>query len=61
MLIHGEEDAMLSVDLMDTAANHMRDCGVPVETHRRPGLGHGIDPDGIRLGAGFMSVQLSEP
>ncbi len=61
MLIHGEDDAMLSVDLMDTAANYMRDCGVSVETHRRPGLGHGIDPDGIRLGAGFMSVQLSEP
>ena len=59
MLIHGEEDPMLSMDLMDKAASVMTENGVTVETHRRPGLGHGIDEDGMRLGAGFMSVLLS--
>ena len=56
MLIHGEDDAMLSVDLMDQAAARLTECGVSVETNRCPGLGHGIDADGVRLGAGFLSV-----
>ncbi|MPY69610.1 MAG: phospholipase [Alphaproteobacteria bacterium] len=56
MLIHGEQDELLAVALMDAAAARLRECGVKVETHRCPGLGHGIDPDGIRLGAGFLSV-----
>ena len=60
MMIHGEEDPMLSIDLMDKAASVMTEIGVMVETHRRPGLGHGIDADGMRLGAGFMSVQFSK-
>lgn len=60
MLIHGEEDPMLAVDLMDKAAAVMTENGVSVECHRRPGLGHGIDQDGVRLGAAFMSVQLSK-
>jgi phospholipase/carboxylesterase len=59
MLVHGEEDAMLSVDLMAQAAARLTECGVAVETHRCPGLGHGIDADGVRLGAGFLSVAFS--
>jgi phospholipase/carboxylesterase len=60
MMIHGEEDSMLSINLMDKAASVMTENGVMVETYRRPGLGHGIDADGMRLGAGFMSVQFSK-
>lgn len=59
LLIHGEEDPLLAVDLMDKAAEVLRDSGVTVETHRRPGLGHGIDEDGVRLGAGFLTVTLT--
>ena len=59
MLIHGEEDPMLSIDLMDKAAAVMTENGVTVECYRRPGLGHGIDADGMRLGAGFMSVRFA--
>ncbi len=58
MLIHGEQDEMLPVDMMDKAAEVLAASGVAVETHRRPGLGHGIDPDGLKLGAGFLSVSL---
>lgn len=56
LLVHGEEDQMLSVDLMDQAAARLTECGVKVETHRCPGVGHGIDADGVRLGAGFLST-----
>jgi phospholipase/carboxylesterase len=59
MLIHGEQDELLNVSLMDSAAETLKACGVAVETHRRPGLGHGIDPDGIRLGAGFLTLAFA--
>jgi len=58
MLIHGELDELLPVALMDAAAETLAANGVKVETHRRPGLGHGIDPDGLRLGAAFLSATL---
>lgn len=59
MLIHGEDDPMLEVGLMDSAAETLRANDVPVSTHRRPGLGHGIDPDGLKLGAAFLTQCLS--
>lgn len=59
MLVHGERDELLDVSLMDGAAAALTACGVKVETHRRPGLGHGIDPDGIRLGAGFLTTAFA--
>jgi phospholipase/carboxylesterase len=55
LLVHGEEDPLIPIDLMDKAAEVLKACDVKVETHRRPGLGHGIDPDAIRLGAAFLS------
>jgi phospholipase/carboxylesterase len=56
MLIHGEQDELLPVELMDVAAARLTECGVRTATHRCPGLGHGIDPDGVKLGAGFLST-----
>lgn len=55
LLVHGEEDPLLPIDLMDQAAEILVACDVKVETHRRPGLGHGIDPEAVRLGAAFLS------
>jgi phospholipase/carboxylesterase len=59
ILVHGEQDDLLPVALMDTAAATLTANGVTVESHRCPGLGHGIDQDGVRLGAGFLSVCLA--
>ena len=59
LLIHGEEDPLLPVEMMEDAARVLGENGVEVETHRRPGLAHGIDPDGIRLGAAFLSAVLT--
>jgi phospholipase/carboxylesterase len=58
MLIHGEQDDLLPVELMEFAAAKLTECGVKVEAHRCPGLGHGIDQEGVKLGAGFLSVCL---
>lgn len=59
LLVHGEEDPLLPVEMMEEAARVLGENGVAVETHRRPGLAHGIDPDGVRLGAAFLSTVLT--
>ena len=55
MLIHGEEDPLLNIELMDSAADLLRENGVKVDTFRRPGLAHGIDQECINHGATFLS------
>ena len=55
MLIHGEEDPLLNIELMDSAADLLRANGVKVNTCRRPGLAHGIDQEGINHGATFLN------
>ena len=59
VLVHGEQDPLLNVAMMDDAARALRSSGVTVETHRRPGLGHGIDIDGIKIGAAFLTAVLA--
>ena len=55
MLVHGEQDDRLPVTLMDEAQAALSRNRVPVVTHRRPRLGHGIDQDGVMLGTGFLA------
>jgi phospholipase/carboxylesterase len=54
VLVHGDSDELLAVSEMETAAAALEGCDVPVETHVRPGLGHGIDEMGIRIGLDFV-------
>ena len=55
LLVHGDRDDRLPVELLDRATEVLTACGVPVEHHVRPGLGHSIDEDGIRLGRDFLT------
>ena len=58
VLVHGDADELLPVQLMDDAASTLRSNGIVVETHLRPGLGHGIDEIGLQLGTQFLSEVL---
>lgn len=58
VLVHGDSDELLAVSEMETAAAALTENGVPVETHVRPGLGHGIDEMGIRIGLEFVKRVL---
>ncbi|MGE5148238.1 MAG: alpha/beta hydrolase [Candidatus Eiseniibacteriota bacterium] len=58
MLVHGDADPVVSASAMPAAADYLGALGVPVETHLRRGLGHGIDPEGIALGARFLAGHL---
>jgi len=59
MLVHGTADQIVPFGAMAAAEQALAAAGLPVETHARPGLGHGIDQDGLRLGVGFLKRVLS--
>lgn len=54
-LVHGDQDPLLPVAMMEHAAETLKANGLEVETHLRPGLGHGIDEEGLRIGMTFMA------
>jgi phospholipase/carboxylesterase len=58
MLIHGEEDPLLPIEMMESAEKVLKQNGVEVTSMRRPGLGHGIDPEGLKGGAAFLTKYL---
>ena len=58
VMIHGDSDELLAVSEMETAAAALKECGVEIDTHVRPGLGHGIDEQGIRIGLEFVKNAL---
>ena len=58
LLIHGEDDPLIPVNLMGVAADSLIKNGVKVDTHNRQGLQHGIDQEGIKIGADFLQSVL---
>ncbi|MEQ8964193.1 MAG: prolyl oligopeptidase family serine peptidase [Azospirillaceae bacterium] len=60
MLIHGTDDPVVPFDAMAAAARALEAAGIPVRTEARPGLAHGIDEDGIRAGAAFLTETVTQ-
>jgi phospholipase/carboxylesterase len=58
LLAHGDLDHMIPPMAMTSAANFLRRNGVPVETRLSPHVGHGIGPDGVDWGQGFLERVL---
>jgi phospholipase/carboxylesterase len=54
LLVHGDADEMVPPDSLPHAAAALTALGVPVEQLLRPGLGHGIDEEGLRRGGDFL-------
>ncbi len=59
MLVHGEADPMVPSASMSQAKQSLEGVGFKVESHLRPGLGHGIDPEGLALGGRFLAEALA--
>lgn len=53
-LIHGIKDNVVPFDAMEKARHQLQDLGLSVQTLSRPGLEHGIDPDGLYQGGLFI-------
>ncbi len=60
LLIHGDADTVMPSDAMGMAAKNLARAGIEVETHLRPGVGHGIDPTGLELAARFLTKVLGD-
>ena len=58
LMIHGEADDLIPVEALHTGREALAAAGVPVEWHVRPGLGHGIDPEGQFMAAHFIAQVL---
>ena len=54
LLVHGEEDDIVPFSSLENAKKLLNEIGFDVKTINRPGLGHGIDPDGISAGMEFV-------
>ena len=59
LLIHGDVDAVVPFAYMGKAEQALKASDVEVSAHARPGLGHGIDPEGIALGQQFLAKVFS--
>lgn len=59
MLVHGEADPMVPSARMAQAKASLEAVDFKVETHLRPGLGHGIDTEGLALGGRFLAEALA--
>ncbi len=55
LLIHGERDELIPPQALFQATQALAALGVPVEWHLSAGLGHGIDPEGLRHGGEFLA------
>jgi phospholipase/carboxylesterase len=58
LLVHGDADQVIPVMALQAALQVLGAAGFTVEWHVARGLGHGIDEDGLKLGAAFLSRVL---
>lgn len=54
LLVHGSADPVVPVSALHAAEHALRRLAVDVATHVSSGLGHSVDPVGLRLGAKFI-------
>jgi phospholipase/carboxylesterase len=54
LLIHGSSDPIVPVAALHAAKRDLEHLGVEVTTHVSHGLGHSVDPVGLRLGGEFV-------
>ena len=59
LLVHGDQDPLIPVQALFHAAQSLAALEVPAEWHISPGVGHGIDQEGLRQGGEFLARQLA--
>jgi phospholipase/carboxylesterase len=55
LLIHGDQDDLIPAQALFHAANDLAALDIPAEWHLSMGIGHGIDPEGVRHGGEFLA------
>jgi len=59
LLVHGEADPIIPVMALHASVAALGAAGINTEWHVSPGLAHGIDEAGLRLGADFLRAVLA--
>jgi phospholipase/carboxylesterase len=54
LLIHGDQDQLIPVQALLHAAQGLASLDIPTQWHISPGVGHGIDQEGLRHGGEFL-------
>ena len=55
LLVHGDEDQLIPPAALLQSAQDLATLEVPAEWHMSPGVGHGIDQEGLRHGGEFLA------
>jgi phospholipase/carboxylesterase len=55
LLVHGDQDELIPPQALFQSAQGLAALGVSAEWHLSPGVGHGIDPEGLRHGGEFLA------
>jgi len=58
LLVHGSHDPIVPVAALHDAERALKLVGIDVATHVSPGVGHSVDPVGLRLGCEFVVHSL---
>ncbi len=59
LLVHGEADPVVPHQMLAASQAGLEAAGVDVQSLSRPGLGHAIDEEGIRVGAALLQRTLT--
>lgn len=60
LLIHGDADQVVPVQALHGAVAGLQAADIQVQWSIRPGLPHGIDPEGIAAGAAFLAKAFED-
>jgi phospholipase/carboxylesterase len=55
LLVHGDHDELIPPQALFAGAQGLAALGVAVQWHLSAGVGHGIDPEGLRHGGEFLA------
>ncbi|MGE0565504.1 MAG: alpha/beta hydrolase [Pseudolabrys sp.] len=55
LLVHGDQDQLIPVQALLHAAQSLAAMDIPAQWHISPGVGHGIDQEGLRHGGAFLA------
>ncbi len=58
LLIHGDQDQLIPVQALMHAAQGLAALDMPAQWHISPGIGHGIDQEGLRQGGEFLARSI---
>lgn len=61
LLVHGEADEVIPAQALFMSAEALAKAEVPCQWHLAPGLGHGIDSEGLRQGGLFLAQSFGLP